>query len=110
MGRLSRKLKSGWNRFSKRVKRAWSFAKQTATKANDEYEKAKKFVSDHQSDLEKAKMLVRENGGKAGGKVADAIDKGQGYVKKGTDYVDKQRDKAKQVYDKGKQVYNAIKN
>ena len=86
IGRVGKGIKTGWRKFTRFVRGA-----------NEKYEQAKKFVSDHEGDIQKAKQLAREHGGKFGGKVADYADKAEGAYRKGTAYVDKQRDNARAI-------------
>ena len=86
LGRVRKDVKTGWHKFTRFIKGA-----------SDTYDKAKQYVADHQADIEKAKQIAREHGGKYGGKAADLADKAQGAYKKGTAYVDKQRDKAREI-------------
>ena len=85
-GRVGKGIKTGWRKFTKFVRGA-----------NEKYEQAKKFVSDHEADIQKAKQIAREHGGKFGGKVADYADKAESAYRKGTAYVDKQRDNARAI-------------
>ena len=85
-GRVGKGIKTGWRKLTRFVRGA-----------NEKYEQAKKFVSDHEADIQKAKQIAREHGGKFGGKVADYADKAESAYKKGTAYVDKQRDNARAI-------------
>ena len=100
MARLWRKVKAGGGRMIKGIRSGWGKLKRFVSGANEKYEQAKKFISDHQADIDKAKQIAREHGGKFGGKVADAVEKGEGAYKKGTAYVDKQRDNARAIANK----------
>ena len=97
MGRVGRKFKAAMGRVGKGIKTGWHKLTRFIKGANETYEKAKQYVSDHQADINKAKDLARKYGGKYGGKAADAVEKGEAAYKKGTAYVDKQRDKAREI-------------
>ena len=100
MGRVGRKFKAAMGRIGKGIKTGWHKAVRFIKGANEKYEQAKKFISDHQADIDKAKQIAREHGGKFGGKVADYADKAESAYKKGTAYVDKQRDNARAIANK----------
>ena len=89
MGRIGKGIKTGWHKAVRFIKGA-----------NEKYEQAKKFISDHQADIDKAKQIAREHGGKYGGKAADLAEKAEGAYKKGTAYIDKQRDNARAIANK----------
>ena len=91
------KAKVFFGRVGKGIKTGWGRLKRFVSGANEKYEQAKKFISDHQADIDKAKQIAREHGGKFGGKVADYADKAESAYRKGTAYVDKQRDNARAI-------------
>ena len=88
-GRVGKGIKTGWRKFTKFVKGA-----------SEKYDQAKKYVDDHREQIEKAKQVAREHGGKFGGKVADYADKAESAYRKGTAYVDKQRDNVRTIANK----------
>ena len=94
------KAKVFFGRVGKGIKTGWGRLKRFVSGANEKYEQAKKFISDHQADIDKAKQIAREHGGKYGGKAADLAEKAEGAYKKGTAYIDKQRDNARNIANK----------
>ena len=95
--KLRQKLKTAGGRIGKGLKRGWRKFVKFVKGANETYDKAKQYVSDHQGDIDKAKEIARKYGGKYGGKTADAVEKAEGAYRKGTAYIDKKRDQVREV-------------
>ena len=94
------KAKVWFGRIGKGIKIGWHKAVRFLRGANEKYEQAKKFVDDHKDQINKAKQIAREHGGKFGGKAADFADKAEGAYKKGTAFIDKHRDNAQAIASK----------